>query len=304
MNGRTIRIYLVDGSPTGILTAEIINWTGTIIVAPRSQLAELARRDEARRTGLYCLLGSDPDNPIRDIAYIGEGDNVLTRLTSHDRDESRDFWTKCAIVINKDQNLTKAHGRYLESRLIQLGKLADRATIANNTAPPLPPLPESDVADMEYFIDQLQLVFPVLGFGFLQQRPTLSTSTTETTVDQSPLFVFNAVGAKASAREIGDEFIVLKGSTARKEGLKSWTSYKALRDQLVSDGKLIESSEPNYYLFADDVPFNSPSAGAAVVNAGNMNGRIMWKVADTGETYQEWYDKKLAAAGITANEDA
>jgi len=28
VKGRTIRIYLVDGVPTGILTAEIINWTG------------------------------------------------------------------------------------------------------------------------------------------------------------------------------------------------------------------------------------------------------------------------------------
>jgi len=28
--GRTIRIYLVDGEPTGILTAEIINWTGKV----------------------------------------------------------------------------------------------------------------------------------------------------------------------------------------------------------------------------------------------------------------------------------
>jgi hypothetical protein len=36
MKGRTIRIDLVDGVPTGILTAEIINWTGQVIVAPRS----------------------------------------------------------------------------------------------------------------------------------------------------------------------------------------------------------------------------------------------------------------------------
>lgn len=303
MHGKTIRIYLVDGSPTGILTAEIINWTGTIIVAPRSQLAELARRDEAKKTGVYCLLGADPDNPLRDIVYVGEGDNVLTRLTSHDRDESKDFWTKCAIVTSKDQNLTKAHGRYLESRLIKLGQQADRATIGNNTAPPLPPLPESDVADMEFFLGQLQLVFPVLGFGFLQQRPTLPPPSARVSDEQSPLFVFNAVGVRASAREIGDEFIVLKGSTARKESLRSWTSYKSLRDQLVADGKLIDSTEPNYFVFTDDLPFNSPSAAAAVVNAGNQNGRIAWKIAQTGETYQEWYDKKLAAAGASEQEE-
>jgi hypothetical protein len=80
--------------------------------------------------------------------------------------------------------------------------------------------------------------------------------------------------------------------------LKSWTSYRALRDQLIADGKLVPDGNASLYTFADDVPFSSPSAGAAVVNAGNMNGRTAWKVAETGETYQEWYDKKLAAAGL------
>lgn len=52
MKGKTIRIYLVDGEPTGILTAEIINWTGKVLVAPRSQLADLAKRPEVKRTGV------------------------------------------------------------------------------------------------------------------------------------------------------------------------------------------------------------------------------------------------------------
>ena len=104
------------------------------------------------------------------------------------------------------------------------------------------------------------------------------------------------VGAEATAREIGGEFIVLKGSTCRKEGLKSWTSYRALRDQLVKDRKLTESDQADFYVFNEDVGFASPSAGAAVVNAGNMNGRTMWKTADTGETYQQWHEQKLAAA--------
>jgi hypothetical protein len=67
-----------------------------------------------------------------------------------------------------------------------------------------------------------------------------------------------------------------------------------LRDQLVEDGKLIDSDQSGYFVFDDDVAFSSPSAGAAVVNAGNMNGRTMWKLADTGETYQQWHEQKLA----------
>ena len=297
MNGKTIRLYLVNGSPTDILTAEIINWTGKVIVAPRSQLAELAKRDEVKRTGVYILVGPDPDVPMRDAVYFGEGDNVLTRLTAHDKDETNDFWTRCAVVISKDQNITKSHGRYLESRLISIAHQAGRATIHNGTAPPLPPLPEPDIADMDYFLGQLQMVLPVLGFNFLQPKPTVTPPGGGSTDADSPLFVLLAVGAEAKAREVsGGEFIVLKGSTARKEGLKSWTSYKALRDQLVAENRMVQSDQPDYFVFADDVAFTSPSAGAAVVNAGNMNGRTSWKTADTGETYQQWHEKKLAAA--------
>lgn len=295
MNGKTIRLYLVNGSPTDILTAEIINWTGKIIVAPRSQLAELAKREEVRRTGVYCLVGPDPENALRDAVYFGEGDNVLTRLTAHDKDETKDFWTRCAVVISKDQNITKSHGRYLESRLIAIANQADRAKIHNGTAPPLPPLPEPDVADMEYFLGQLQLVLPVLGFNFLQPKPTVTLSGDDSAADESPLFGLSVVGAQAKAREINGEFIVLKGSTARKEGLKSWTSYKALRDQLVEEGKLIDGPQQGFFVFTDDVAFSSPSAGGAVVNAGNINGRTAWKT-EAGETYQEWHEKKLANA--------
>lgn len=294
MNGKTIRLYLVNGSPTDILTAEIINWTGKIIVAPRAQLAELAKREEVRRTGVYCLVGPDPENSLRDAVYFGEGDNVLTRLTAHDKDESKDFWTRCAVVISKDQNITKSHGRFLESRLISLANQAGRATIHNGTAPPLPPLPEPDVADMEYFLSQLQMVLPVLGFAFLQSKPVASSTGDATAPDESPLFYLNAVGAEARAREINGEFIVLQGSTARKKGIASWTSYKSLRDQLVEEGLLVNGDQPDFYVFAEDVSFSSPSAGAAVVNAGNISGRKMWKT-EAGETYQQWHEKRFPA---------
>ena len=82
MTGKTIRIFLADGEPTGILLAEISNWTGKVLVAPRSQLDQLSKREEVRRTGVYLLVGSDPDDPSRALASIGEGGNVLKRLQS------------------------------------------------------------------------------------------------------------------------------------------------------------------------------------------------------------------------------
>ena len=59
MKGRTVKICLVDGLPSGVMTAEIMNWTGRFTVAPRSQLADLAQRDELKRTGVYILAGQN-----------------------------------------------------------------------------------------------------------------------------------------------------------------------------------------------------------------------------------------------------
>jgi hypothetical protein len=55
MNGRTIRIFLADSEPNSMLLAEISNWTGQVLVAPRSQLDQLSKREEVRRTGVYLL---------------------------------------------------------------------------------------------------------------------------------------------------------------------------------------------------------------------------------------------------------
>ncbi|MDO3378116.1 GIY-YIG nuclease family protein [Geoalkalibacter halelectricus] len=293
MKGRTIRLYLVDGTPTGILTAEIINWTGKLFVAPRSQLADLAKRDEVRRTGVYLLVGPDPDRPSRDRVYIGEGDSVLKRLIDHDKDASKEFWTRTVVVISKDENLTKSHGRYLESRLIEKATAAGRAHLANGTQPPTPSLPEPDVADMEFFLDQVQMILPVLGFGVLQPKPSEEPGTE---AEASPRFVLSTIGAKATAIEAGAEFVVLQGSTARREGTASWDSYRALRDQLVADGKLAPSDAPDFYVFTEDVAFSSPSAAGTVVAARNTNGRESWVIEGTRTSYAQWQAQKIDRA--------
>jgi len=302
MHGRTIRIHLVDGSPTGTLTAEIMNWTGHALVFPRAKLADVAKRPEVRRTGLYCLVGPDPDSPTRESVYVGEADNVVSRLGIHNNDESRDFWTRTAVFVSKDENLTKAHARYLESRLIELAKQAGRAVVANATSPPRPPLPEADIADMEYFLAQIEMMLPVLGFMFLQRAP--EPARVEATAD-SPLFVLSGVGVKAEAREIDGEFVVLKGSTARKQGTPSWEeSYRNFRDTLIEEGKLVDGSNPDVLVFAENVSFSSPSAAASIVRAGSSNGRKEWKVASTGQAYADWQETRLKMAGVEGTSES
>lgn len=116
--GRTLKLYLVDGTPSGVITAELGVSSVRAAVASRTALPDLVRREEAARTGIYLLVGPDPDLPGRQLVYVGEGDQVKTRLAAHDADDSKEFFTRAVFVVSKDENLTKAHGRYLESRII------------------------------------------------------------------------------------------------------------------------------------------------------------------------------------------
>src|SRR5690349_2758961 len=119
-SGRNVRIFLVDGTPTGLITAEIINWTGHLLFVPRSRLAEALKRPEVDRTGVYFLVGDDAADPTRHAVYIGEGDSVADRIKLHAKDETKDFWERVCFVTSKDPNITKSHVRYLENRLIEI----------------------------------------------------------------------------------------------------------------------------------------------------------------------------------------
>ena len=73
--GRSVKLFLAEGSATGILTAEIINWTGHTLAAPRTRLDAALQREELKRTGIYILYS---DTLIGDTpsVYVGEGDNI------------------------------------------------------------------------------------------------------------------------------------------------------------------------------------------------------------------------------------
>jgi len=146
-------------APVGVqYSAEITNWTGHVIAARRSDLADLLRRTELARTGVYILLGDDAEAVGETRCYVGEADVVGERLRSHEKQKV--FWDRVVVITSKDANLTKAHGRYLEARLLALAAQAARVTLENGTAPVAPPLPEADVSDMNYFVGQLQIVLP------------------------------------------------------------------------------------------------------------------------------------------------
>lgn len=300
--GRSIRLFLVDGTPNGLLTAEIMNWTGHVLTGPRSKLAELVQRPECARTGVYFLVGPDPEDSLRTRVYVGESDDVAQRLKQHNRPEEqggKDFWERVCLVTSKDQNLTKAHAKYLESKLIGIATSAGRCVLGNGTAHDYSGLPESDRADMAYFLEQIRTVLPVLGFDFLRElaKPSSAAAAPAAlSVSESPRFVLEIPKSKgrALAQEIDGEFFVLKGSRTRAEWVGTETGYQALFRQLLDEGVLVADGS-EHLLFSDDYAFSSPSAAAAVVCGRQANGRTAWVVEGSGQTYAGWQDQQLTS---------
>ena len=310
--GKSVRLFLADGTPGGLLTAEIMNWTGHIVAAPRSDLAALLKRPETARTGIYILIGDDPESVGGQMAYLGEGDDVSKRLYQHARPEDqggKDFWDRAIVITSKDTNLTKAHARYLESRFISLGLQANRAKLTNSTAPEPIVLPEADVSDMEYFIEQARIVLPVLGVNIFRSPITVSTQPADFPAAHdaavSPVFELRLKkqGILATAQEIDGEFTVLADSTARLQ----WTgagghNYRSLREKLELDGTLVPSLDGATMRFSRSQVFASPSAAAAVVTGRSANGRNEWVAHEGGLTYGDWQrqgvDEALKEAAV------
>lgn len=287
MAGKTIKIFLTEGKPSGLTIAELQQWTGIALACPRSEVSKLTKRPEAVKPGVYILTGQDEDSQLT-VAYIGEAENIAIRLKEHHR--TLDFWNHICFFTQKDDNLTKGHIRYLESRMIQVALKAKRMPLKNGSSPSPEniPLPESDLADMEYFLEQMQMVLPVLGIDLLQPQPIVTAEDATKNTADSPLFELSALDAVGTAKLVNGEFVVLKGSLARKTPTASIHAYmEKIRQELLTTG-VLEDAGNNAYRFTDNYAFRSPSTASGVIAGRTSNGRQEWKVKDTGQSYGEW----------------
>jgi len=277
--GKSIQIYLDGGEISGIRHAELANWTGQALLCPRNRVAELAAarwQAVVCRPGVYFLLGAEQGTE-RDV-YIGEAEDVLERLKRHVAD--KDFWHEVLIFTSKDQNLTKSHVKYLESRLVAKAKQAQRYCLRNDNRPARAGLPQAHQDAMEELLVQVPLLLGVLGHRVLDPVASVSSSPTG-----QLKFMCEVKGAKARGTVTDEGFVVFKGSTALKGTTKSMTAgWRALKNELSASGKLTEKDSA--LIFTADVLFNSPSAAAAVVYGNSANGRLMWKTED-GRTLKD-----------------
>ncbi len=273
----TIKLYLPRGDAKSLRMAELMNWSGMAIAAPRTELDDLLNREELERSGVYILTGTDPDSGSP-RAYIGEAETIRDRLKQH---RSKDFWVSAVVFVSKDANLTKAHIKFLEGRLIEEALRVGRFKLENSQGSGSK-LPESDRADMNTFLFRIQQLLPVLGSELLVPiAPGLGASAATL---PAPL-VCRIKGARALGQRTPDGFVVFRGSTAvlmeRPATAKRQPYVIALRSALVANGTLVEQG--GFYVFTRDAEFSSPSAAASVIHGGGANGLTEWRTEATGD---------------------
>lgn len=288
--GKKLTVYMIDGTEYGPRFSEIGNWVGKAVYSPRSTINKILSRPEVDNPGIYCLKGDPSDEAFDERVYIGEAENIKARLKQHLSDPKKDF-KELIFFISKDELLTKTQIRYLESRIVQLAIEAKTAEIDNGNIPSIPTLHEADVSDMEYFLEQMKLIFPVMGFKFLISSTvrTENKSNKEKESTSNNIYYIKTKSFKAEMTETDQGYIVAKGSEAKKELSPSCTdTYRKMRRKLIETNILNENG--NKLVFTEDAVFNSPSAASNMILGRNSNGYTEW-VDKSGKTFKEIQEK-------------
>lgn len=273
---QSVKIFLVEGNPTGLRTVELFNWNGKGVIIPRDRVDHAVNREDLKTQGVYILIGDSEEGD--QMIYIGESENISERIKSHHK--NKNFWETAICFFSKDQNLNKAHVKFLEELLIKEAVEAKRVKIENGNQPDKTKLSESDTAEILLFAENIKLILSSISYTFLKK-------VTDYEEKNKDVYVCTGPGANARGFPTSEGFVVLKGSLARKEIAQSAKDrHIKRRPSLVDDGSLIDHSEQSF-IFTKDVVFTSPSNAAQNVLARNANGWTEWVRESDKKTLDE-----------------
>jgi hypothetical protein len=273
---RSIKIFLIDGIPHGRMSVELSNWTGKAYKIPRTMVPKSGDRKDLEGTGVYLLFGKDPEDDSSDTVYIGETEEALKRLKYHL--EKKEYWNTAVVIISKDDNLNKAHLKYLESKMYEHALEAGRYKVENVNKPKCSFISEPDVAEMEEFFNNMALLISTMGFKVFDKITKISTKTK----DSDSFFIKTSTGTDAQGQQTEEGFVVFKGSKIAGKEVPSFKGpqFKGaynLRQKLM-DEEVIKR-EQGELILSKDCLFSSPSTAAMVVMGRSANGRTEWKTA-------------------------
>lgn len=276
--GKTIELFLVNGTADSLIIAELSNWNGKAIKIPRIEVSSCDRED-ITQAGVYFLFCKEDDDA--DSVYIGEAENVKERLLQHLRDyqseKEKYYWNTAVIFIGRDLN--KALIRYLENRFVRIAKNSKRYLVLTKNTYKNTVMKESQIAVMEEFVDNVKILINALGYKVLEPFAQMDSSTVE--VDDELLYITSG-SANATGKVTAEGFVVFAGATINeKMSVKSLSAGMQKQRQ-----KLFDSSKVNDLVTAEDILFSSSSAAADFILGYSVSGPKMWKTKD-GRTLKE-----------------
>lgn len=212
------------------------------------------------------------------MVYIGEAEDIISRLKQHI--VGKEFWNDAVAIISKDNNLNKAHIRYLEKKLYEMAVKADRSKLGNGNIPSGASLSESDVAEMNEFSNNIKMLIRMLGYKVFEEIQTVSLN------DDNTFYIKAIRGADAKGQLTTEGFLVLKDSKIAYDTVNSFPeAYKKQRDDLIDNGIVLDKD--GKLVFIKDCLFPSPSAAATIVMGRSANGLTEWKL-ESGKNLKEY----------------
>lgn len=275
--GKSIELFLANGTADSLIIAELSNWNGKAIKIPRIEVPD-CKRDDITEPGVYFLFCKEEDNS--DSVYIGESENVKERLVQHIRDYSSEkekyYWTTAVVFTGRDLN--KALIRYLEDRLVADARKAKRYEILTKNTYSKTVLKESQIAAMEEFIDNIRILINALGYKVLEP---MVVNDPAVKADNEKLFI--TVGnARAEGYVTTEGFVLLAGAIINEKIAEKSLS-KGMKELRI---KLITSNKVKDLTTVEDILFSSSSAAADFVMGYSVSGPKTWKNA-AGKTLKE-----------------
>lgn len=275
--GKSIELFLANGTADSLITAELSNWNGKAIKIPRIEVSD-CKRDDIKGAGVYFLFCKEEDDS--DSVYIGESETIQERLNQHIRDYNADkekfYWTTAVIFLGRDLN--KALIRYLEDRFVQIARESKRYKVLTKNTYGKTVMKESQTAAMEEFIDNVRILINALGYKVLE--PTVHNDP-NSTVDDEALFL-NLGNASGKGMITTEGFVLFAGAVLNEK-----ISEKSLsKGAATLRKKHLASNKVKDFVTTEDILFSSSSAAADFVTGYSVSGPATWKNA-AGVTLKE-----------------
>ena len=221
---KTLKLFLMDGDPSGRIKCSLANWTGIAYKIPRTALDKCKDLDILKQSGVYFLFGTDKvDNAV---VYIGQagvrknGKGLLLRV--QEAHNSIDYWTEAVMFTTTNNSFGPTEISYLENRFCNMAIEAGRYVVKNGNDPNPGNITEETESELEEFIDYAKIVMGTLGHKVFEPfAPSAESADTE------PVLYMEYGKAKASGKRTSDGFVVLKGSIINPTMTKTFNFRKS-----------------------------------------------------------------------------